>query len=91
MNWLTVVHGITTQGRHVDSGGCCAEWTTSYTVQYSQDGAHWDTIKDAAGQDKVNTKSSCNYSGISLYNMRMRSLNKQDLVYNVPIKLVTVM
>ncbi|XP_052804623.1 uncharacterized protein LOC128234426 [Mya arenaria] len=54
MNWLTIVHGVTTQGRHVNpSTGCCAEWTTGYKVLYSDDGHTWNTVKDANGQDQV--------------------------------------
>jgi len=54
MNWLTIVHGITTQGRHVNPDtSCCAEWVTKYIVRYSLDGQTWDTVKDANGNAKV--------------------------------------
>lgn len=61
MNWLTIVHGIVTQGRHVNKDtGCCAEWTTSYIVRYSLDGQAWETVKEKNGNNRVRM-SQCIY------------------------------
>ncbi|XP_045208431.2 uncharacterized protein LOC123560269 [Mercenaria mercenaria] len=54
MNWLTIITGITTQGRHVNpSTGCCQEWVTRYKIQHSIDGLTWETVKDKSGQQKI--------------------------------------
>lgn len=53
MNWLTIIKGITTQGRHVNADtGCCLEWTTKYMIRHSNDGQTWDMIMEN-GQPKI--------------------------------------
>ncbi|XP_048250925.1 mucin-2-like isoform X1 [Haliotis rufescens] len=50
----SVVQTVTTAGRDPDPvSGCCNQWVTKYTVQYSLDGTTWTTVTDSAGADKV--------------------------------------
>ena len=47
LNWLSIIQGVVTQGRHVNPDtGCCKEWTTKYTLHYSADGRNWETVKE---------------------------------------------
>ena len=46
---LKTVSGIVIQGRS-DWG---TQWVTKYKVQYGNDGMHWQTVKDANGEDAV--------------------------------------
>ena len=53
LNWLAIIQGVVTQGRHVNpDNGCCKEWTTKYTIHYSADGLNWQTVKEK-NVDKV--------------------------------------
>ncbi|XP_046585450.1 SCO-spondin-like, partial [Haliotis rubra] len=50
----SVVRTVTTAGRDPDPvSGCCKQWVTKYTIQYSLDGASWTTVTDSAGAEKV--------------------------------------
>ena len=45
-----LVTGIVLQGRDDPDSG---QWVTKYTVEYSDDGSSWLTVKDDSQQDDV--------------------------------------
>lgn len=47
LNWLAIIQGVVTQGRHINPDtGCCKEWVTKYVVHYSIDGQTWKTVQE---------------------------------------------
>ncbi|KAK3612133.1 hypothetical protein CHS0354_031206 [Potamilus streckersoni] len=53
-NWLSLVQGVITQGRHVDTQTrCCDQWITRYKAEYSLDGVTWQSVRNHSN-DVVN-------------------------------------
>jgi len=54
LNAVSVVRGVATQGRNVNPvDNCCYQHVRGYRLEYSIDCVNFQTVKDAAGNDKV--------------------------------------